>query len=265
MDIYLTDHGHRLPIDDIHTCLHDAGTDIIQQIAARGDGPADIKNYRSGNVRLTFVYLRMTLTMVGDVLDTLKQIVTTYDWTFATRVAIEDTNLGRIGIMYIWYYQESGSSVASSRVSAMQATQVVNGSTSITSEASQNSSLTIRPLSPYPIVVPGSTISIICERFGRSLSIKMVAAMLVEAQSYVAAQMIDAGPLLPVRRQSMWQYEGVVLEMTPSNRLTWFDLMTALEGLLNFVSTFEAFEFSFEIRYQGFRSLGTGHLATKAE
>lgn len=71
------------------------------------------------------------------------------------------------------------------------------------------------------------------------------------------------GPLAHVRGLKPFELENVVLEFDASDRLIWFDLLTAIEGLLDFISTFGGFERSFVIRKQGSRQIGSGKLMLK--
>lgn len=123
------------------------------------------------------------------------------------------------------------------------------------------SSLGVRPESPYPLVIPGSAITVIFDKYGVMLRRSAVFAILVEARFFAGEGIISYGPLAPVGTiLKPWKQRDVVLEVTLSDRLTWFNLLTTVEGLLDFVSTFDTFAFSFEIRYLGSRSLGTGQL-----
>ena len=122
------------------------------------------------------------------------------------------------------------------------------------------SSLTTRPESPYPLVIPASPLTIIVDNYGRTLRSGAVYSTLIEARLFAGEGVVIFGPLAPVRTTKSWKQMDVVLGVTPSERLTWFNLLTAIEGVMSFVATFGTFAFSFEIRYQGSRSLRTGQM-----
>lgn len=141
--------------------------------------------------------------------------------------------------------------------------QVLNQKTSLESAVLHTGSLTVRPHSPYPETVPGSTITIIIDHFGRPLRFNSVIDTLFEARLLVGERIMRYGPLALVEGLSPWGNDKVIMTVTPLNRLNWYDLATALKGILNFVSTFESFEFDFDIMYQGFKKVGKGQLKVK--
>ena len=262
--LYLTDHGDRLPFDDVTSCLNDAGVYIVRQITLRGDGPMHAKTYRRNNVALNIVpQAAMTLMIAGEVIDALEEIVSVLDWTYATHIAVVDAILGMLGYLDV-SYRSPGLTSTSQIGGSLQAVETVNGSTSPTVDSQQNNSLTTRPPSPYIYVIPGSAISIVFQNYGGTLRKFSILATLLKAQFSVIRQCVEVGLGAPVGEVEAWQRGAVDLEVTPSDGLSWSGLSVALLGLVDFMSMSGGFAFDFEIMFRGTRSLGTGQLRPKS-
>ena len=201
----------------------------------------------------------MTWMVAREVADALEAIVASDRWTYASHVTVHDAKQGIVGYFSIAYrglgLPTSMTALASNRNSSPQTS---NGSrnrgntTSITARP--------RPESPYPYVIPGSHISIVCSDFRRALPVDVVWTILVAAELFVIDRLQVLGPLAPVDRFAPLRQGNVVFEIVAGRRMRWWDLAIALEGLVDFVATFGVFAFSFEVRYEGFRELGVGQL-----
>ena len=124
----------------------------------------------------------------------------------------------------------------------------------------RDGALKIRPASPHAQDIPGSHVNLLCAGYGRSLNTDVVFGILAAAEIMVASRIKQRGPLALVDHFPPLKEQGVELELFPSDRLRWYDLLDALHGVVAFVDTWEAFAFTFEIRWQGYRSLGYGQL-----
>lgn len=249
--LYINDNGDRLPADDINACLQDLSAYIIRRITFHGEGRANAKNFRHGVVRLLFTPIGITWMDAGKVVDALEAIVADDHWTFASHVKVEDRNVGITGYLTIGY-QASG---AATSISA-------SGNSSSTTASSQpNAASRPRPESPYVHVIPGTHISFTCDGFGRALNTEAAFAAFSDALMAVSFMVRQYGPFaLTPGDLAPWRVGGVVLDVYPAERLRWFDLLTALEGLVGFIGTFRPFEFTFDIRWQGVRLLALGAL-----
>ena len=119
-----------------------------------------------------------------------------------------------------------------------------------------------RPEDGHVLVLPNTHISLIFEKYGRNLLKNPAFTTLFQARFIAGEAVAIFGPLAKAEYLRPFKGMGLVtLEVEPSDRLTWYDLFAAIEGLVDFVSTFGAFEFEFEIRSRGVRSLGKGRLS----
>ena len=260
MMLYLKIIGDRLPLTYIDACIQGFGADNIQQTAMRGERALSTpKIYSCASVNVAFTPQKMTWMLAREVANALETIIANENWTWASDVAVADANEGVVGYLSITRRMQdmAASSLASDH---SQPTQPASSTRNLTASRV----LTPRPVSPYPYVIPGSHISIICAAFGRTLPSQIVHAILLEAELFVSHNIMLEGPLAPVNNLARWSFGNVVIEVDPSEKLRWSDLATALEGVLDFVRTFDTFAFTFEIRYQGFRSLGFGRLGLKS-
>ncbi|KAL8955671.1 MAG: hypothetical protein Q9193_006562, partial [Seirophora villosa] len=249
--LYVNDNGDRLPEDDINACLQDLSAYIIRRITFHGDGRANAKTFKRGVVRLLFTPISITWRDAGKVVDALEDIVATDHWTFASHVKVQERNVGVIGYLSI-AYQASGTA---SSISAS------GNSSSTTASSQSNAALPPRPESPYVHVIPGTHISITCDGFGRPLNTEAAFAAFSDALMAVSFMVRQYGPLaLTPGVLAPWRVRGVALDLYPQQRLRWFDLLIALEGLVEFIGTFRPFEFTFDIRWQGVRLLALGAL-----
>ncbi|KAI4177597.1 MAG: hypothetical protein LQ348_005789 [Seirophora lacunosa] len=249
--LYINDNGERLPEDDINACLQDLSAFIIRRITFHGDGRANAKNFRRGVVRLLFTPIGITWKDAGKVVDALEAIVTNDHWTFASHVKVHDRNVGIIGYLTIGY-QALG---AATSISAS------SNSSSTTASSQASAAFPPRPESPYVHVVPGTHISITCDGFGRALNTEAAFAAFSDALIATSFMVRRHGPFaLTPGVLAPWRVGGVALDVYPAERLRWFDLLIALEGLVEFIGTFRPFEFAFDIRWQGVRLLALGAL-----
>ncbi|KAL8771468.1 MAG: hypothetical protein Q9209_003138 [Squamulea sp. 1 TL-2023] len=249
IDLYLRDTGDRLSTVDLSICLDRLGDEIIWKIATYGEHAfSTFKIFRFGSVSVVFAPLRITWMDAGEVTDALEAIVVRAGWTYAAHITVVDKSVGRVGLLN-FKYKGPGTpdEIASS------------------GQVFSNLVKRPRPSSPYPYVIPGSHISIICTAFGRNLHEMSVYTLLFEVEVFVKSMLQLKGPLALVGVLKPWKLGAVVLTVDPGERLRWFDLAVALEGLVDFISTFEAFAFDFEIRYQGYRSLGFGKLRPRSD
>ncbi|KAL8681272.1 MAG: hypothetical protein Q9186_002583 [Xanthomendoza sp. 1 TL-2023] len=239
--LYVIDTGERLPLRDIIVCLQRLEADIEWQLENVGDGMAAMQQIASNTVQVVLAPSRMT-------------------WRTSKKVVLTDMYLGRLGGMSIRYLSP-GPRTGSSNDGA---SQLANSNSTVALDDLQNGTQqAARPSSPYPYVIPGTQISIYCAGYGRRLDPEAAFATLLDAEITVIESVQQRGPLALVDQVGPWKFGNVVLDVYPEDRLRWFDLMTALGGVVDFMSTFETFAFTFEIRWQGRRSLGVGHLRPK--
>lgn len=249
------DTGDRLPLADIIYCLHSLETDIGQQIARRGGSLSTNRIYNHSAVRVAFTPLKMTWKIAGKVVSALIAITNDDHWTYASHVTVSDVYDGRVGDLSIAYRPPREASAS------LQSTSD-NGS--LTTGAQQNGTLIERPESPHSHDIPGSHISLLCVGYGTTLNSGSVFALLLGAQIFMRRMVVLHGPLATVSYLAPFKLENVVLEVRPSNRLRWADLLIAVEGVADFVATWDTFAFTFDIRWQGVRSLGVGQLRPKS-
>ena len=143
-------------------------------------------------------------------------------------------------------------------------TQAFNNSkNSITTNNQPNSPLAkLRPEDGHVLILPNSHISLIFDKYGQNLLRDPVFTTLFQARFIAGEGVAIFGPLAKAEYLRPFKGVGLVtLEVEPSDRLTWYDLFAAIEGLMDFVSTFGAFEFEFEIRSRGGSPLGKGRLS----
>ena len=205
-------------------------------------------------VAVVFTPLRMTWTTAGEVVSTLTTIVAKDDWTFASHLTVEDQFEGVIGYLKIIYHAPGPASPSLSHRSLQPM---------LSAAAQTNGTKTERPESPYPYVIPGTHISIVFAGFGSPLHMYTVVTIFLEAELFVSSQVSLRGPLALVGPLQPWKLSNVVFQVDTGSRLRWHDMMDAMEGLVDFVTKFGAFAFTFEIRYQWYRSLGFGQLRPK--
>ena len=118
----------------------------------------------------------------------------------------------------------------------------------------------MRPESPHIAVIPGTHISVTFDHYGMTLVPESVVSCLFEARFIAGEKIITYGPWGHVHGLQPWGDGNVWMGVTPEERgLLWFDLATAIEGMMEFVAKFGTFEFNFEIRHQG-RPVGKGFI-----
>ncbi|KAG7004263.1 hypothetical protein G7Y79_00026g058470 [Physcia stellaris] len=108
-------------------------------------------------------------------------------------------------------------------------------------------------------------ISLTYAAYGDNLDSLSVFIVLNGAKLYVDDRVKHLGPVALVDELHPWKVSDAELTITPSDRLRWFDVLIALEGLMDFVDKFDTFAFAFQIRYQGGRLLGHGQLRPGTE
>ncbi|KAL9044593.1 MAG: hypothetical protein Q9206_007379, partial [Seirophora lacunosa] len=140
-----------------------------------------------------------------------------------------------------------------------------SGNSTFLANRPQNTPLTDRPEIPHPFLIPGSHISLVCTRYGQALDPETVFALLIAAQKSVSRRLKQIGPLATVDKLTPWKLNNVMFEirLEPDGKLRWSDLVVASEGVVDFLIKFQTFEFTFEIRWEGSRSLGFGQLRGK--
>ncbi|KAL9012211.1 MAG: hypothetical protein Q9173_003005, partial [Seirophora scorigena] len=265
INLYIVDTGDRLPLPDITGCLHLIRADIAWYIISHPQNPATANSARQNNVRVTFAPQHMTWTTAGKVIDALETVITDDNWTWASHVTISDIYIGLVGGVNIQYRAPDGPNPTISNSGGGSHLSSPSGNSTLLANPPQNTSLTVRPESPYPFVIPGSHISILCARYGQILDQETVFALLIAVQTSVNRRLKQLGPLVAVDEFIPWKLNDVVFEIRPKpdGKLRWFDLVVALEGVVDFLIRFETFEFTFEIQWEGFRSLGFGQLRAK--
>ncbi|KAL8786941.1 MAG: hypothetical protein Q9213_002483 [Squamulea squamosa] len=249
IDIYLRDTGDRLSLLYLSICLDRLGYEIIREITINGEHAFSTPQiFRYESVSVVFMPRDITWMDAGEVIDALEALVSRGGWTYASHITIVDMKKGTLGYLNFKY-------------------KAPGTPDEIASSDHMLSNLTSRPrpTSPYPYVIPGSHISIICATFGRHLHAQSVFALFFETELYIKAMLRVNGPLALIGGLKTWKLGDVVLTVDPGDKLRWFDLAVAVEGLVDFVSTFETFAFDFEIRYEGYRSLGFGKLRLKSD
>lgn len=251
----MTDTGDRLPLRDILACTAYLEADFDWQIEHNGDGPAAFRERIRGVVAIAFTPLRLTWKTSKKVVDAVAAIVTNDDWTYASHIIVSDIYLGRVGDLSI-RYRAPDPGPGSSNDTAFQP---ASSNSSVAASGLQNETLAVRPSSPYPYTIPGTQITILCAGFGSALDPAAVLVILLDAEIAVSGMVMLYGPLALVDHVNPWRSGNVVLDVHPDARLRWFDLLTAIQGAGEFMSTFGSFAFTFEIRHQGRRSLGVGH------
>ncbi|KAL8927709.1 MAG: hypothetical protein Q9208_002124 [Pyrenodesmia sp. 3 TL-2023] len=261
INLYLMDTGDRLPLEDITGCLHLIRSDIAWYINSHIQSPSTTRIVGKNRVRVVFTPRRMTWTTAAKVIEALGDVITNENWTWTSHVTISDVYLGLIGNLGIQYRAPVPNPPSSDNGDTRLSSPARENSTLLASTL-RNTSLTLRPESPYPYVIPGSHISIVCAGYGPALDAEAVFSVLFGAQMSVARKVKQFGPLATMDRVIPWRLGDVWLEVWPhaEARLRWCDLLTALEGVVDFVRTFETFAFTFDIRWQGYRSLGFGQL-----
>ncbi|KAL8762217.1 MAG: hypothetical protein Q9184_001734 [Pyrenodesmia sp. 2 TL-2023] len=206
----------------------------------------------------------MTWTTAGKVIEALETVITNNNWTWASHVTISDIYLGLVGTVGI-DYRAPGPNPPSSDNGDLHPSSTASGNETLSVSTARNTSLTLRPESPYPYFIPGSHISIVCAGYGPVLDQEAVFSVLFAAQISVANSVKQLGPLATVERLIPWRLGDVWFEVWPKSngQLRWYDLLTALGGVVDFVKTWETFAFTFEIRWEGYRSLGVGQIRGK--
>ena len=85
------------------------------------------------------------------------------------------------------------------------------------------------------LVLPNTHISLIFDKYGRDLLNNPVLSTLFQARSIAGEGVVRFGPLAKAKHLRPFKGVGLVtLEVEPSDRLTWYDLFTAIEGLVDF-------------------------------
>lgn len=248
-----------MPISNILTCLHTLSDRIVARIAAQGEAARSIPmSYRQGVVAVTFTPLRLSWVKAGIVIGTVETLVQHDNWTYATHIMVKDQHEGIVvGYVNIRYRAPDPRQIIGSESS-------VTPSSSTITHSNTNTNTTLStpnyPSSPYPYVIPNSHISLIFAAYGPQLSASTVFTIFLDAQIYISTKVRVLGPFALVDALQPWKLGNVVMELVPGRRLRWWDLMIAIEGLVDFVGSFGAFAFGFEIRWEGFRELGRGEL-----
>lgn len=264
INIYLRDIGDNLPLQDVGLCLQRLETYAFQQVTIHGDGPAARRRYYCGSVAMEFTPLRMTWGLVVLVMENLELIFMNDDWTYASHITIEDQDEGTMGYVSITYRVRG----EVSRLTAYENAQPpvsINGNNSKPLDWRRNETLTERPESPHIQVIPKSQISLTYAAYGDTLRSSSVSIIFAGLKLYVEERIQHIGPLGLVKELHPIKVEHAELIINPSDRLRWFDLLTVLDGLMDFVSTYGTFAFAFQIRYQGGRLLGHGQLRPGTE
>ena len=262
--MYLRDIGDRLPLQDVGLCLQRLEKYALQQMTIHGDDQAVIRRYRYGKVAMSFTPLRMKWGVAVLVMDNLGIIFMNHDWTYASHITIEDQCEGTIGYVSIAYHVQ-GESSQSSAYGNPQLPVSINSNDSLPLCLRRNDTLTERPESPHVQVIPNSHISLTYAAYGDNLDSLSVFIILTGAKLYVDDRVKHLGPVALVDELHPWKISDAELTITPSDRLRWFDVLIALEGLMDFVDKFDTFAFAFQIRYQGGRLLGHGQLRPGTE
>lgn len=261
INLYLVDNGDRLPLVDITGCLHLIRTDIAWYINGHVKSLSTDRTARQNNVRVVFKPQRMTWKTAGKVIEALETVITNENWTWASHVTISDIYLGLVGFLGI-QFRAPGPNPPSSANGDSQPSSTASDDETLSAGTPRNTSLTLRPENPYPYFIPGTHISILFTGYGPVLDQDAVFSVLLGAQMSVAQRVKQFGPLATVERLIPWRLGDVWFEVWPKSngKLRWYDLLTALGGVVDFVKTWETFAFSFEIRWEGYRSLGIGQL-----
>ncbi|KAL8909693.1 MAG: hypothetical protein Q9207_000002 [Kuettlingeria erythrocarpa] len=264
INLYLVDTGDRLPLEDITGCLRLLRADIAWYIRGRIQSLSTTRIVGQNNVRVVFTPRSMTWTTAERVIDALETVITNQNWTWNSYVTISDIYVGLLGSVGI-HYRAPGLNPLSSESNDLPPTSPTSGNSTLSAGTPRNTTLRVRPESPYPYAIPGSQISILCAGYGPSLDQGTVFAILLAAHVSVSRRVKEFGPLATVDRVNPWKLDDVVLGIwpKPDGKLRWYDLLQALDAVTDFVTTFETFAFSFEIRWQGYRSLGIGQFQGK--
>ncbi|KAL9584242.1 MAG: hypothetical protein Q9212_002246 [Teloschistes hypoglaucus] len=262
IDLYLRSTGDRMPRQEINACLQSLGIYIVRQIILYGDGPATAKITLHGTVFLNFVPVAIQWKATGRVVDALETLVATENWTFATVVEIEEQYRGIIGYLTLTY-RAPGSISNPSTINDSLLVHSPNGNISVPSNAVPNGTILVRPTSLHSQDISGSHVNLICTGYGRALDHDSSFAALAAAQFFVGGMVKQRGPLALVDRIKPFKIVDVEFELYPAVRLRWYDLLMALEGVVDFMEQYDTFAFTFEIRWQGVRSLGQGQLRPK--
>ena len=262
--MYLRDIGDRLPLQDIGMCLQSLETYAFQQITIHGDDQAVVRRSRRGQVAVSFTPLRMTWAVAMLVMENLEIIFENHDWTYASHVTIEDQYEGTIGYLSITYRVRGEVSRSSANENA-QPPVSINGNNSLILGLRRNDNLTERPESPHIQIISQSHISLTYAAYGNDLNSLSVFTIFTGAKLYVEDRIKHVGPLGLVNELHPWKVNDAEFTIHHADRLRWFDLLTALDGLIDFVNTFDTFAFAFQIRYQGGRLLGFGQLRPGTE
>lgn len=264
INMYLRDIGHRLPLQEIGICLRSLETYALQQMTIHGDIQAAERRYRHGKVAMSFMPLRMKWGVAVLVMKNLEIIFMNHDWTYASHITIEDQYEGTIGYVSI-AYRVQGEPSQSSAYGNPQPPVSINSNNSLPLGLQRNDTLTERPESPHIQIIPKSHISLTYAAYGNNLNSLSVFTILTGAKLYVEDRIKHLGPLGLVNELHPWKVSDAELTINPSDRLRWFDLLTVLDGLMEFVDKFDTFAFAFQIRYQGGRLLGFGQLRPGTE
>ncbi|KAL8723790.1 MAG: hypothetical protein Q9181_007198 [Wetmoreana brouardii] len=264
INLYVRDTGDRLPYNDISACLLSFGVYIVRQITIHGDGPAFTQHNIHGSVMLNFVPHQMTWKDTGKVIDALETIVAKDNWTFASHVSIEDQDKGVIGYL-TWSYRAARLLSAAATIDESNLASSASLNTTVTTSARSNGTLTIRPEDPHIHDIPGSHINLLCAGYGRALDTDSVFSVVAGAEMFVGGKIKQLGPLALVGEVNPFRCQGVDLVLYPSARLRWYDFLIALDGILDFVNQFGTFAFTFQVKWQGVRSLGYGQLTPATE
>lgn len=262
IDLSLRSTGDRLPRREINACLQSLGIYIVRQIILYGDGPATAKINLHGTVFLNFAPTSITWKDTGRVVDALERLVATENWTFATVVNIQEQQVGTVGYLTLTY-RAPGSVSDPSTIDDSLLVHSPNGNNSLSAKALSNRTISVRPTSPHSQDIAGSHINLICAGYGRPLDKRTSFAALAAAQFYVGGMVRRRGPLALVDQIKPFKILDVEFELYPSDRLRWYDLLIALDGVENFMEQYDTFAFTFEIRWQGVRSVGHGQLRPK--
>ena len=228
-----------------------------------GEAPAHSQSYSVHRVRFLFTPRRMTWGNAKRVVDAFEAIIDNDGWTYASHVTVEDSHIGIVGFLSMAYRSQVLTSLSSKDTAAAEsrARSARAHNMAIVHELNSTVSST-RPESPHAYVVPGSQISIVCAAYGDDLPHRIVFQLLMEAQFITSMAVRVHGPFAIVGADDFktQRFGNVVVGLEPGAQLTWFRLLIAWEAVTEFFSSFGTFALTFNIRWDGVRDLGFGHV-----
>ncbi|KAL8691561.1 MAG: hypothetical protein Q9218_003240 [Villophora microphyllina] len=213
---------------------------IVRQITFYGDGPATAKINLHGTVFLNFVPTTITWKDTGRVVDAFETIVAKDNWTFATHITIEEAGVGTVGTLSLTYRAPGTVSDSLLSIDESPLEPPASSNSTLAASAQQpNGNATVRPTSPHSQDIPGSHINILCAGYGSILDDTASFGVLGAAALFVSGKVKDRGPLaLADQNIKPFRVLGVEFELYPSDRLRWYDLLMALDGVVDFVEQY---------------------------